>query len=638
MKAAQMNDILVNNNTLDETRRPLAVTALAALGVVYGDIGTSPLYAFKLAFNGETAILATHDHVLGVLSLIFWALIVVVTVKYLVFVLMADNNGEGGIIALVALLNPWMAKSGTPRYVLMIMGLFGAALLFGDGTITPAISVLSAVEGLGVENPKLRAYSVPITISILIVLFSVQRYGTARIGSLFGPVMLIWFLVLGLMGIKGILEEPRVFAALMPGHAINFLFNNGLLGFVVLGTVFLAVTGAEALYADIGHFGRVPIRAAWLVVALPALVLNYFGQGAGVLANPENAAHPFYHLSPDWAHYPLVGLATLATIIASQAVISGVFSLTRQAILLGQLPRIKILQTDSQQIGQIFIPFVNWVLMVATIALVLGFRTSDNLGAAYGLAVATDMVITSCLAFFVAKRFGWNLWLAGGLVVLFLIVDVTFLIANSFKFLEGGWYPVLAASLIFTLMTVWRNGIKRLRKSNSDERHLLETYLADIKVARPKTVAGTAVFPTARVKTTPSALLRIMEHMPVIHETTIILTVSIQDVPRVTGANRVDFVALAPGVYRIILRYGFMQSPNVPIGLRLCARFGLDLDRETTTYFVSLDDVEVMGSPPLQKRLSAHVFAFLWRNGPRLSDLHSLPLDRMVVIGHRLKL
>ena len=637
-KVIEMTDGTAKMDTPEEGGRPLAVTALAALGVVYGDIGTSPIYAFMQVFSGERSIPATHDHVLGVLSLIFWALIIVVTIKYLLFVLKADNGGEGGIIALVALLNPWSAAPGTPRNILMIMGLFGAALLFGDGTITPAISVLSAVEGLQVENPAFGPYVVPITIAILLALFSIQSRGTARIGAIFGPVMLIWFVALGLMGIGGILHEPRVFAALMPTHAVRFVTENGLLGFVVLGTVFLAVTGAEALYADLGHFGRAPIRLAWLVVALPALVLNYFGQGAVVLSDPASAEHPFYQLGPDWAHYPLVGLATVATIIASQAVISGVFSLTRQAILLDQLPAMKIIQTDRHQIGQIYIPVVNWVLMIATIGLVLGFRTSGNLGAAYGLAVAADMVITSCLAFFVAKRFGWNPWLAGALAASFLIVDLVFLIANAFKFLDGGWYPVLVASLIFAVMAIWRGGVRGLRERNLADRQPIETYLAEIAKSRPKTVPGTAVFPTAQIKATPSALLRIMEHMPVIHERTVILNVSIQDVPRVAGADRVELTELAPGIHRVVLRYGFMQIPNVPVGLRLCARFGLEIDTDAATYFVGLDDVRLDDAPSLAGRFAAHVFAFLWRNAERLSDLHSLPPERSVVIGKRLSI
>lgn len=625
---------------IDETDgqhgRSPSVMALAALGVVFGDIGTSPLYAFKQVFSGDTSISASPDHVLGVLSLIFWALIIVVTVKYLLFVLKADNKGEGGIIALVALLNPWAAAPGSTRNVLMIMGLFGAALLFGDGTITPAISVLSAVEGLQVENPAFGRYVVPITVAILLALFFIQKRGTARIGAVFGPVMLIWFVVLGLMGISGILHQPRVFAALMPTHGVLFLIENGLLGFIVLGTVFLAVTGAEALYADMGHFGRGPIRLAWIVVALPALVLNYFGQGAIVLADAAFAAHPFYGLSPDWAHYPLVGLATVATIIASQAVISGVFSLTRQAILLGQLPRLKIIQTDRYQIGQIYIPFVNWALMIATIGLVLGFRTSDNLGAAYGLAVAADMVITTILAFFVAKRFGWNPLVAGAIAGLFLVVDMAFLIANSFKFAEGGWYPALIASVIFALMAIWRNGGKRLRDTISGGRQPLETFLAEIARARPRSVPGTAVFPTSRIDTTPSALMRIMDHMPVIHEKTIILKVSVQDVPRVAGRDRVELCELAPGIHSVVLHYGFMQMPNVPIGVRLCTKLGLEIDPERVTYFVGLDEIGIDDGAPLLRRLHAHLFGFLWRNGQRLSDLHSLPPEHTLVVGRRL--
>ena len=622
----------------DRGQGRLSLTALAALGVVYGDIGTSPLYAFKLSFANDNSIAATQGDILGVLSLIVWALIIVVSIKYLMFVLKADNNGEGVIIALVALLNPWAAAAGTTRHTLMILGLFGAALLFGDGTITPAISVLSAVEGLQVDNPNLDTFVIPITIAILVALFAIQSRGTAKIGALFGPVMLIWFLILGGLGLGGILKEPHVLAALSPIYGLSFVVQNGLTGVIVLGNVFLAVTGAEALYADLGHFGRRPIRAAWFFVALPALLLNYFGQGGLVLAHPGSIAHPFYELSPGWFHYPLVAVATLATIIASQAVISGVFSLTRQAMQLGQLPRVKVMHTDIGNIGQIYIPSVNWLLMVATVALVLGFRSSANLGAAYGLAVAADMVITTFLAFFVARRFGWNPVLVGLLALAFLVVDVTFLLANAFKFLEGGWYPVLVAFVIFMTMSIWRLGLADLKTKTSENRQPLSDWLVDIRRERPKTVPGTAVFLTAFPELSPVALRLIMTHMPVIHERTLFVTIRIQDVPRVAAAGRIELDELDPGIWRVIVSYGFMQTPDIPLALKLCRVVGLEIDPDDLTYFTGLEEIlsERTGSWARQLRIA--MFTQLWRNAQRMSDTYDLPPDRTVVIGQQIRL
>ena len=618
--------------------RPLGVLSLAALGIVYGDIGTSPLYAFKLCFNGVTSVAATHENVLGVLSLIVWALIIVVSIKYLLFILKADNHGEGGIIALVALLNPWTAAPGTVRNTLMIMGLFGAALLFGDGTITPAISVLSAVEGLKVENAAFEPFVLPITVGILLVLFSVQKRGTSKIGGLFGPVMLAWFVVLAILGVGGILEEPHVFAALMPSHGIRFLMVNGMLGIAILGTVFLAVTGAEALYADMGHFGRAPIRLAWFTVAFPALLLNYFGQGAIVLHDASSVSHPFYGLSPAWAHYPLVILATIATIIASQAVISGVFSLTRQAVQLGQLPRVNIIQTDPHHIGQIYIPFVNWVLMIATIALVVGFRSSDNLGAAYGLAVSADMVITTCLAFFVARRFGWNPILAAALAAGCLVIDLAFFVANAFKFFEGGWYPVLIAALVFTTMAIWRSGTREMRSITRDDSKPLDEFFAEIRKSPPHVIPGTAVYLTSSSDTAPSVLSSILEHMPVLHETTIFVTVQIEDVPHIASAERIELTEREPGFYSMVIHYGFMQTPNLPVALRLCSVLGLDIDLDTVTYFVGMDGLVPTKKRSLLKGLQFPIFAFFWRNTTRVSESYNLSPDRTVAIGRRIEM
>jgi KUP system potassium uptake protein len=622
-----------DGNGEEEQHRPLLTLSIAALGVVYGDIGTSPLYAFKQSFHGVNGVASSTANVLGLLSLIVWSLIIVVSVKYLLFVLRADNKGEGGIIALVALLNPWHSSPGSRRHVLMLLGLFGAALLYGDGTITPAISVLSAVEGLKLATPVFDDYVVPIAAVILFVLFAVQRHGTSKIGALFGPVMLGWFVTLGLLGAMGIAREPRVFRAINPEYAIAFFADHGLVAFIVLGTVFLAVTGAETLYADMGHFGRRPIQLAWFAIALPALLLNYFGQGALVLSDPTAMAHPFYGLGPPWTHYPLVILATTATVIASQAVISGTFSLTRQAVQLGQLPRVTIVQTDRAHIGQIYIPVVNWGLMIATIGLVIGFETSSNLASAYGLAVSADMVITSLLAFFVAVRFGWHPALAGALAILFLIVDVAFLGANLFKFFDGGWYPVFVATLIFTVMGVWRSGQERLREIAAENREPLDDFLKRIAASPPPRVPGTAVFMTSSTATTPSLLLHTLEHNQVLHERIILVTVVIDDVPRVPAAERAEIEELSLGFHRVILHYGFMQSPNVPVALRLCEHMGLTIDPDEATFFLGHEEVIPARQGSAWSRFRTQFFAFLWRNATRATAYYNIPSERVVAIA-----
>ena len=614
-------------------KQPIVTLSVAALGVVYGDIGTSPLYALKQCFSGVHGIYPTPENVLGVLSLIVWSLILVVSTKYLLFVLKADNKGEGGIIALVALLNPWRAARGSLRHVLMLMGLFGAALLYGDATITPAISVLSAVEGLKVAAPAFEPWVVPIAVVILLVLFGFQKHGTSNIGALFGPVMLGWFATLAVLGLMGTIGHPQVFAALLPHHAIEFLLTNGLIGFIVLGTVFLAVTGAETLYADMGHFGRQPIRLAWFAVALPALLLNYFGQGALILGDPAASAHPFYGLSPQWAHYPLVILATSATVIASQAVISGTFSLTRQAVQLGQLPRLRIVQTAREHIGQIYIPFVNWALMLATVALVIGFQSSENLASAYGLAVSADMVITTILALFVAVRFGWPLAVATLLAVLFLVIDLAFLGANLFKFLDGGWYPVLIAGAVFAVMGVWRDGLARLHAVTDANREPFDEFFARIEGSSPQRVPGTAVFMTSSKSETPQLITHTLLHNQVLHERIVLVTVSIDDVPYVASADRVELEPLRLGFHRVVLHYGFMQSPNVPVGLRFCRRFGLDIDPDATTFFLGHEEIIPSRDATALHVLRTQLFAFLWRNATRATAYYNIPSSRVVAIG-----
>ena len=623
----------------DETaHRPIVALSLAALGVVYGDIGTSPLYALKQCFHGSHGIAASPENVLGVVSLIVWSLVFVVSIKYLLFILQADNKGEGGIIALVALLNPWRAAPGSQRHVLMIMGLFGAALLYGDGTITPAISVLSAVEGLTLGTTAFDSLVVPIAVVILVLLFAIQRQGTTKIGALFGPIMLGWFVTLAVLGILGIAAYPAVFSALNPRYAASLLFHNGLVGFIILGTVFLAVTGAETLYADMGHFGKRPIRLAWFFVALPALLLNYFGQGALILANPAAVAHPFYGLAPAWIHYPLVILATAATVIASQAVISGTFSLTRQAVQLGQLPRLRIVQTDPDHIGQIYIPFVNWTLMLATVGLVIGFQTSNAMASAYGLAVSADMAITTVLAFFVARRFNWSPLLAGALALLFIVVDLAFLGANAFKFFDGGWYPVLIAAIVFSIMEIWRYGVAQLREATKENREPIEAFLERFTAAPPQRVPGTAVFMTSSRSETPPLLSYLLEHMSVVHERVVLLTVFVEDVPHVASADRVELEELATGFYRAAFHYGFMQSPNVPVTLRFCKHVGLDVDLEATTFFLGHEDIIASRLGSAFAFVRTRLFGLLWRNSTRATAFYNIPAERVVAIGLQIKI
>ncbi len=618
----------------DATERPTVLwTSLVALGIVYGDIGTSPLYAFRESFLAQGAPLAaTPGNVLGVLSLIFWALVVVISIKYLALVMRADNRGEGGIVALVSLLHPGSASPGSLRYTLISVGLFGGTLLYGDGTITPAISVLSAIEGLKVATPAFEPFVIPITVGILIGLFAVQHRGTAAIGLVFGPIMLIWFLVLAVLGIGAIIRAPSVLLAIDPLHAYAFCLAHGLLAFPVLGAVFLVVTGGEALYADMGHFGRMPIRLAWFSVVLPALVLNYFGQGALVLTNPAEISHPFYELAPHWALYPLVLLATTATIIASQAVISGVFSLTSQIVQLRLLPRLRIVQTHPEERGQIYIPLVNWLLMVATVGLVLGFRSSSNLASAYGVAISTMMVITTVLAFFVATRWGWNVWRTGLLAVAFLIVDLAFFGANLVKIADGGWYPLLVAAVVFALMWIWRRGRELLTQQLRTQQQSLEGFLQDLKTKPPVRVPGTGVFMSSSAITIPPILSHHLEHNKVLQDQVVLMCVQTEEIPRIPAAERLELVCLDRGFSRVVVRYGFMQTPNIPVALRLCESLGLMVDLDATTFYlgrVTLLPRRDFGLPLWQD----HVFDFLTRNAARATAFYHLPPERVVEIG-----
>lgn len=615
----------------------LWLLSLTALGVVYGDIGTSPLYAFRFAF-GKNLIQPTADNVLGVLSLIFWSLTIVISLKYLIYVMQADNDGEGGILALMALLVP-SGKPRRQRWLLVVLGAFGAALLYGDGMITPAISVLSAIEGLDVATHTFHPYIVSITVMILVLLFLFQRRGTIGVGAVFGPVMLVWFSTIALLGILSIIKHPDVVRALNPLHAFLFFMNNGWTGFLVLGAVFLVVTGGEALYADMGHFGRHPIRLAWFSVVLPGLLLNYFGQGAELLGDPQKVTQPFYLLAPKWGLYPLVLLSTAATIIASQAVISGAFSLTRQAALLGEFPRLSIVQTSAEKIGQIYIPSINWILMFATIGLVITFRKSDNLAAAYGVAVTTTMVITTLLAY-VLTRERWQWTLPSALLVTagFLVVDLSFFGANIIKVDQGGWFPLLVGGIVFTLMSTWRHGREILEARIGDDVESVEDFLKKIAEDPPVRVPGTAIFLTGRRQGTPPMLQHHLEHNKVLHERIILLTVVVEDVPHIWPAKRLEIEDLDHGFYRINVHYGFMQNPNVPEALRLSKRFELELDPYAVTYYVGRRTLIPTDDMPGMALWREKLFAFMSRNAASTTTFYQLPTDRVIELGIRVEI
>jgi KUP system potassium uptake protein len=618
--------------------RRILLLSMSALGVVYGDIGTSPIYALRECFHGSHPFPPTEANVLGIISLIFWALMIIISLKYLLFVMRADNHGEGGILALLALLAPWRDRSRKSR-LLLFVGLFGAALLYGDGAITPAISVLSAVEGLEIAAPGLKPYVLPITITVLVLLFRFQRRGTSRIGIVFGPVMLLWFATLAFLGISWIVRAPKVLAAINPALGVDFFIHNGWRGFVVLGAVFLVVTGGEALYADMGHFGRFPIRLAWFVLVLPALLLNYFGQAALILLNPEQAHQPFFNLAPAWALFPLVLLATLATVIASQAVISGAFSLTRQAVQLGQCPHVHIIQTSQEEIGQIYIPSVNWLLMIVTISLVFGFGSSSKLAGAYGVAVTTTMVITVVLAFFVAvDKWRWHHVTAGLVMVLFLTVDLAFFGANMLKIEAGGWFPLAAGGIVFTMMATWRRGREILAQRLEETKEPLEHFLLRIAANPPLRVPGTAVFMVERIPGTPPQLLHHLAHNQVLHEQVILLSVVTREVPRVTAEKRLEVARLEQGFSQVIVNYGFMQSPNVPVALRECESFGLKVNLDTTTFYLARETL----IPSLKRRgmmlWREKLFSFMTRNALPATDFFRIPPERVVELGIRIEI
>ena len=572
--------------------QPFAVLAIAVLGVVYGDIGTSPIYALRECFAGKNPIPISPDNVLGILSLILWSLILVISLKYMIFVLRADNRGEGGTFALLALLRPDQDQDRLRRRVLILLGVLGASMLYGGAMITPAISVLSAVEGLEVAAPHLDSYVIPITVAILVALFAVQRHGTAKVGAVFGPLMLIWFAVLAVLGIRGILHAPQVLLAVDPRYAIEFFVNNGMLGYAALYAVFLVTTGGEALYADLGHFGRQPIRNVWFAFVLPALLLNYFGQGALLLAGPSRGVHPFYHLAPSWGLYPLIILATAATCIASQAVITGAYSLTRQAVQLGLLPRLAVAHTSAESHGQIYMPAVNWLLLVAAIALVLVFQSSGNLAAAYGVAVNSTMVITTVLAFNVARERGnWSLPASLALLMGFLTIDLGYLGSNLLTIPHGGWLPLVFGAVLFTVMVTWRRGAILLAEQIEKTTVTLETFIGRLEGEQVPRIPGTAIFFTGRLEETPPALGKLVQHTGVLHERVILVSVVIEPVPKVDRESRIELKALDAGFYRVVLRYGFMQSPNIPSELAACGELGLTLDLDEVHYFIGQVDL-----------------------------------------------
>ena len=616
----------------------MAALVVGAIGVVYGDIGTSPLYTLREAFHGAHGLPPTVGNVLGVLSVIFWALVIVVTLKYVTLVLRADNNGEGGVLALTALVSRGLQNQPRRRWWLVGFGIFGAAMFYGDGMITPAISVLSAVEGLEVMAPGLHEYVVPTTLAILVGLFAIQRHGTGRVGALFGPVMCVWFVVIAALGAYGIVREPGVLAAINPRYAVAFFVDSPVLSFLALGAIVLAVTGTEALYADMGHFGKSPIRRAWVLFVMPALVLNYFGQGALILSDPAAVKNPFYLLAPTWALLPLVVLATCATVIASQAVISGAFSLTRQAIQMGYCPRLTILHTSERQIGQIYVPFVNWALLIAVILLVIGFRSSSHLAGAYGIAVTLAMLIDSISLFVVMRRlWNWPTVFALAVAVPFMVIDVAFLASNSLKIPEGGWFPILSGIVIFTLLTTWKRGRSVLMNRLSDDAMPLDLFIQSVEASPPTRVAGTAMFLTSSPNSTPHALLHNLKHNKVLHERVVFLTVVTGDVPFVPVEERYEATPLGCEFFQIVAHFGFKEDPNVPELLEECGRRGFVFDMMETSFFVSRETLIATVTPGMalwRERL----FVSMSKNATKASDFFGIPSNRVVELGTQVEL
>jgi KUP system potassium uptake protein len=616
-------------------RRPLLPLTLTAVGVVYGDIGTSPLYALRECFFGSHPVPPTRENVLGVLSLIIYSLVLVISIKYMAVVLRADNKGEGGILSLTSLLPP--RGSGKPT-ALVLLGIFGAALLYGDGMITPAITVLGAVEGLKVATPVFNPYVVPLSVLILIVVFSVQRYGTHRIGRAYGPIMVVWFAVLAVLGISWIVRQPVVLSAVNPLHGIAFFRENGLHSIAVLGAVFLVVTGGESLYADLGHFGAKPIRIAWFTLVLPALLLNYFGQGALLLTDGVAANEPFFLLAPGWARFPLVILATAAAIIASQALISGAFSLTRAAIQLGYAPRLDVEHTSSWEMGQVYVPQVNWFLAISCVLIVIGFQSSAALAAAYGIAVALTMLITGTLLPVVARlRWNWSIPAVLGFVLLFITIDLSYVAGNGFKILQGGWLPLVIAGLIFTLMTTWKTGRRLVAERLTARAFPLEEFVAGITAAPPTRVEGTAVFMTAQPTGTPAALVHNLRYNKVLHEHVVVLTVSTVPVPYVSAEERVTVQQMGQGLYNVRVQYGFIEDPDIPVALLRLSELGVPIDPDDVTFFLGRETIVVTRHPGMAT-WREHLFVLMARNAVRATAFFKLPPERVVELGVQVRM
>jgi KUP system potassium uptake protein len=621
-----------------DTKRRLAALAAGAIGVVFGDIGTSPLYTMHEVL-GTHGMQVTPETVMGVLSLVFWSLIIVVSLKYVLFVMRADNKGEGGIMALMALAQRSMGSSARARWILAVFGIFGAALFYGDGVITPAMSVLGAVEGLEIAAPGLTDYVVPICLVIIVFLFALQRYGSAKVGAMFAPIMGIWFVVVAWLGVRQLLINPQVLYAVNPMYAVRFIVTHELQAFIALGGVVLALTGAEALYADMGHFGKRPIRLAWSFFVLPALLLNYFGQGALLISNPKAIDNPFYLMVPENLLYPMIGLATAAAVIASQAVISGAFSMTREAISLGYAPRMRVVHTSREMSGQIFVPWINGLLLVLVLAAVIGFRSSANLGAAYGIAVTGTMTMTTLLALVVArKQWKWN-WFAVIVAGVFLLtVDLAFFGANALKIAHGGWFPLVLGVVVFVMMTTWRRGRELVVREIKQSGLALEPFIDNIHEHPPLRVPGTAVFLTANLDAVPHALLHNLKHNKVLHERNVLLTVEMLETPLADAQERIDIRALNGEFYCLSLRFGFAEDPNIPFALTQCSREGLPFDMMDTTFFLSRENIVADKRRPGMALWRDKLFAFMARNAMPATAFFQIPGNRLIELGAQVEI
>jgi KUP system potassium uptake protein len=624
--------------TSQHKKSSLVALTLAAVGIVYGDIGTSPLYTLKTIFATEHGLVLNAPNLLGVVSLIFWGLTVIVSLKYVTLVLRADNRGEGGIMALMALAMNSVGRLSRWHYALMLMGVFGATLFYGDSVITPAISVLSAVEGLEVAAPSLARFVVPLTIIVLVALYSVQRRGTAGIGRWFAPIILVWFATLAVMGIINIVKAPQILAAINPWHALLFLNNNRFIAFVALGAVVLAFTGAEALYADMGHFGKKPIRMAWFLVTFPALALNYLGQGGMLMAHPDYISNPFYQQLGAWSVYPLVILSTMAAVIASQATISGTFSMTREAIALGFLPRMRVFHTSESQIGQVYIPMVNWLQLVVVLMAVVGFGSSDNLGAAYGIAVTATMLTTTVLTFFVI-RFRWkmNLALCFAATGFFLVIDMAFFSANALKFFHGGWFPLLLGGVLYIVMLTWKRGRELVFENLQKHAIPLEDFLESLFIAPPVRVPGTAIFLRGETDGVPHALLHNLSHNKVIHERVVFLTVFMLEEPWADPAQQVNITDLGHQCYQLNVYYGFKDEPDIPKALALCAACSLPFEMMETSFFIARQTVistPGAGMAPWRE----HLFVTMSRNARGAADYYQIPSNRVIELGTQVEI